>query len=118
MGFNGAADSRRRRRGTASTSGTALAQLQWGRRLSSTETCHTPCRSPLSWNRLQWGRRLSSTETGLRAAAADRVSEASMGPPTLVDGDFRAEATAPERWDALQWGRRLSSTETSPRCPA
>src|SRR5688572_16092621 len=85
---------------------------------------------------LQWGRRLSSTET-----PPDRVGRldgvvASMGPSTLVDGDanilasvtstasgFNGAVDSRRRrpaWERelgaagkrLQWGRRLSSTET------
>src|SRR5262245_55908744 len=60
LSFNGAADSRRRRR---------------ARRVSTSR------RSP----RLQWGRRLSSTETGAVRAGLAMLGAASMGPPTLVD---------------------------------
>src|SRR5690348_13174800 len=85
---------------------------QLGRRLSSTETSSpiAPAAGPIVG--LQWGRRLSSTETLIRfipfppvsrcfnGAADSRrrrlaesrgavltMAKASMGPPTLVDGD-------------------------------
>src|SRR6185436_11929112 len=114
-GFNGAVDSHRRRLGNVITLSDPTDVLQWGRRLSSTETHTTGSREhragcfngavdshrrrPHVFNpttvgpdRLQWGRRLSSTET--------RPSRSMMV------------------WtSSLQWGRRLSSTETS-RAPA
>ena len=62
--------------------------LQWGHRLSSTETAINLLVTSALGATLQWGRRLSSTET------------ASTG---LVDN----------LGYTLQWGRRLSSTETS-----
>ena len=62
-------------------------KLQWGRRLSTTETfayANTAGDAPL----LQWGRRLSTTETGS---------------DSYPDGGTQL----------LQWGRRLSTTETT-----
>src|SRR5690349_15469487 len=60
-----------------------------GRRLSSTETGGH--RQAVAQPRLlQWGRRLSSTETVRPAGVEQRLGlDASMGPPTLVDGDQR-----------------------------
>src|SRR6185436_12963617 len=61
--FNGAVDSHRRRRPFV----VACEEIVW----------------------LQWGRRLSSTETIERIYGARTTSDASMGPSTLIDGDRR-----------------------------
>ena len=62
--------------------------LQWGRRLSTTETEGQKQQLMLTYQKLQWGRRLSTTETQYR----------------------RTEGSSNKR---LQWGRRLSTTETT-----
>src|ERR1041384_3884769 len=85
--------------------------LQWGRRLSSTESPGTYPRSKALHIVLQWGRRLSSTERVYPPEGGRRLDEASMGPPTVVDGEV-APVHVDSRGDLeLQWGRRLSSTE-------
>ena len=61
---------------------------------------------------LQWGHRLSSTETDVRGALFITSDRASMGPSTFVDGDGRPPSEDP-RVVRLQWGHRLSSTETA-----
>ena len=84
--FNGAVVFQRRKRGPCLRWKAEEMRLQWGRRLSTTETSIFHPRS-FAPRRLQWGRRLSTTET--RSWPADRH---------LMGG--------------LQWGRRLSTTET------
>src|SRR5882672_8367549 len=73
--FNGAADSRRRRLASFPRGGGGAMPLQWGRRLSSTET---------------------------RGVVAEHGHEriASMGPPTLVDGDLELGEAGPARQGA------------------
>ena len=65
-----------------------IKMLQWGHRLSSTETIVGP-EAAARVVRLQWGHRLSSTETGRDDTVLVDVLGASMGPSTFVDGDFR-----------------------------
>src|SRR4051812_6536761 len=60
--FNGAADCRRRREVTAAYPQVPFKGLQWGRRLSSTESNEELTRR-IGHLDLQWGRRLSSTES-------------------------------------------------------
>src|SRR6185436_2029470 len=134
--FNGAVDSHRRRhwrhqgvrprrRGASMGASTlndgdgrvdfragTVSQLQWGRRLSSTETPLFKDGGSMS-TKLQWGRRLSSTETGDPGVTLAAPSPASMGPSTLIDGDARSGSGWRLSVAALQWGRRLSSTETN-----
>ena len=108
--FNGAADFRRRRPSGTLASRSCSVWLQWGRRLSSTETVGAGGEDFVIVE-LQWGRRLSSTETQQQGPGFNLGERASMGPPTFVDGDVT------QLWNGalvppLQWGRRLSSTET------
>ena len=86
------------------------AALQWGRRRTSTETRR--------W-RLRW-----PPVTRFNGAADERrrrhplrrsereASDASMGPPTNVDGDDTLLWLTDEDASVLQWGRRRTSTET------
>src|SRR6185436_14880102 len=60
---------------------------------------------------LQWGRRLSSTETRT-GSGQHGETVASMGPSTLIDGDTGVIKAYDLDGEVLQWGRRLSSTET------
>ena len=132
--FNGAVDSRRRRRAGGAGSKGYCSVLQWGRRLSSTETRRPSPRAGKP-RTLQWGRRLSSTETPCcgrspsasscfngavdsrrrrrrRSAVASRASGRFNG---AVDSRRRrrpSPGTGPRSSSELQWGRRLSSTET------
>ena len=60
--------------------------LQWGRRLSTTETT---CLLYGAWCMLllQWGRRLSTTETWIAGTAIAIAAPASMGPSSFNDGN-------------------------------
>jgi len=114
------------------------ARLQWGRRLSSTETDDERF-SRERYPALQWGRRLSSTET---RQGADPTTAVELGFNGAVDSHRRRRRVAPRATctgssfngavdshrrrrrlrvaelgeaTALQWGRRLSSTETPSR---
>ena len=109
-GFNGAIDFRRRRRRDnrqgrreeAASMGPSTfvdgdhrslppwsncLMLQWGHRLSSTETLSRAEAEGIAYS-LQWGHRLSSTETRSTSPKGCR-DVASMGPSTFVDGDRR-----------------------------
>src|SRR2546425_321793 len=69
------------------------------------------------WMRwLQWGRRLSATETGNDEGRDQAAPAASMGPSPLSDGDSELLALV-NPIAALQWGRRLSATETARHHP-
>ena len=133
--FNGAIDFRRRRRTSPGHARRCSPRLQWGHRLSSTETGGWSLVRRLDELWLQWCHRLSSTETRGRRPDA-RADRRFMGPSTFVDGDSLAPArtrralrgfngaidfrrrrhTKPAPASAsssqLQWGHRLSSTET------
>src|SRR2546422_295982 len=101
MGFNGAADRRRRRDVVDVAAATASGKLQWGRRSSSAESPWivfavqplvaasmgppivvggeaAPSRTPYATERLQWGRRSSSAERQTPGSAAFRAADASM----------------------------------------
>ena len=87
-----------------------LVLLQWGRRLSTSETDEA-ARTENAMARLQWGRRLSTSETLRLCRHGILLSVASMGPTSFNVGD------PPKVWSArqksgLQWGRRLSTSET------
>ncbi len=114
---------------------TPVVSLQWGRRLSSTET-HTDRLSQGDADELQWGRRLSSTETSgtpgswrttrcsfngaadsrrRRRPAARRDPSPACRFNGAADSRRRRREAGRVRGQAgkeLQWGRRLSSTET------
>src|SRR5690554_1941619 len=77
--------------------------LQWGRRLTSTETYRGFARIKSIAAALQWGRRLTSTETRGAAERAAQGAPASMGPSTDVDGDARPRARA-RRVEAASMG--------------
>ena len=109
--FNGAVVSRRRKLTSRNCGTLESIQLQWGRRLATTET-------RIGWPRrrtrgsLQWGRRLATTETrsmlrykasrhgGFNGAVVSRRRKLLLSP--------LAHSAAP----ALQWGRRPATTET------
>src|SRR4051812_12631318 len=84
--FNGAADCRRRREAEVLGREHHDVTLQWGRRLSSTES-RGQRKTPASIISLQWGRRLSSTERHIVVGIPLGLLMASMGPPTVVDGE-------------------------------
>ena len=134
--FNGAVDSRRRR-AVAQAERDGVLGLQWGRRLSSTESCSarrrlSGCTS--GFNGAVDFRRRRDDATRVLGVNGDLASmgpstfvdgedvdkaaplaqvAASMGPSTFVDGEL--PSNRPEsRSLLLQWGRRLSSTERSP----
>jgi len=61
---------------------------------------------------LQWGRRQTSTERPLVLGdRRDAPDDASMGPPTNVDGEVSVGASHHFGGSMLQWGRRQTSTE-------
>ena len=108
--FNGAINFRRRRQSIIDRLGTTPTGLQWGHRLSSTETPITGRTSAaascfngaIDFRRrrrpgesakcpaismLQWGHRPSSMETVRLRGRRLASGQASMGPSTIVDGD-------------------------------
>ena len=110
-GFNGAVVFQRRRRRRSDLKRSQHRSLQWGRRLSTTETCVRCYFSPRAF-RLQWGRRLSTTETVMFQFKQIWIERASMGPSSFNDGDCRSQSSTTLSGQLLQWGRRLSTTET------
>ena len=86
-------------------------ELQWGRRLSTSETARA---SPIEiWRpSLQWGRRLSTSETSRLKDHKKQNKCASMGPTSFNVGDFACGKVEGSRGKWLQWGRRLSTSET------
>ncbi len=69
--------------------------------------------SPRTWPAaLQWGRRLSTAETCDTTLRPAGSREASMGPPSLNGGNPSLVPVEYELLIKLQWGRRLSTAET------
>ena len=62
---------------------------------------------------LQWGRRLSTSETGDRVCEFVKHNPASMGPTSFNVGDQYIQPHKSVVTAELQWGRRLSTSETS-----
>src|ERR1041384_7481653 len=84
--------------------------LQWGRRLSPTETSRELWPINLR-TELQWGRRLSSTETRAHYSFGPRLYRFN-GAADSRRRRHSCYAGRLARRPVLQWGRRLSSTET------
>ena len=144
--FNGAIDFRRRRPGSVGTHRDDERQLQWGHRLSSTETgwrregshllslasmepstfvdgdviCYSDPNARLLM--LQWGHRLSSTETHRLGRRRPAPLRASMGPSTFVDGDLPRVPRAQSNFDgfngAIDFRRRRRTAPTCPTSPS
>ena len=70
------------------------AQLQWGRRSSSTESSITLA-GPAGQSSLQWGLQSSSTERRRPRRRWSRRTIASMGPSIVVDGEEGCTGRAP-----------------------
>ena len=85
-GFNGADVFQRRRPQPLNLAVCLSIRLQWGRRLSTSETTQLTADAE-GRKTLQWGRRLSTSETEANVAIIEWVR-------------------------SLQWGRRLSTSET------
>ena len=66
-----------------------------------------------AFQELQWGRRLASTETRVHGQVLLPRRQASMGPSTRIDGDEVIAELRSVDVAMLQWGRRLASTETT-----
>ena len=110
-GFNGAVVFQRRKLESVISMECTVTTLQWGRRLSTTETTFDSTETAQPYM-LQWGRRLSTTETALNMLGGDPAALASMGPSSFNDGNVAVPYSVAYPTEALQWGRRLSTTET------
>ena len=138
-GFNGAVVFQRRKLESVISMECTVTTLQWGRRLSTTETGDVAIKLIDPANRFNGA--VVFQRRKREAAGVERVSRvvASMGPSSFNDGNWEMERGAQADCQSfngavvfqrrkllnllffslqviwLQWGRRLSTTETSRR---
>jgi len=137
VGFNGAALTEARKRGSATTSGSSNSTLQWGRAHRSAETSKaypaiawppwlasmgprsqkrgnniSSSLLALAWPALQWGRAHRSAETLPQIFLCRVRGIASMGPRSQKRGNAGDSAGSSILNSGLQWGRAHRSAET------
>ena len=115
--FNGADVFQRRRRCSDRCWNSPTTSLQWGRRLSTSETHSARHATPHHRPRFNGADVFQRRRRSHSSLVQPKPKHASMGPTSFNVGDGNGGDLTPRECCRLQWGRRLSTSETMPSAP-